>query len=203
MRDADVRSVLCDAVSVRLGKGQFILVPEVDIRWSVPARADALLVGDRICGFEIKSDVDSIARLPRQIEAYGQVVERAFLVVGERHRQKATDILPDWWHVWVAREERGVISLSQTRRGRLNPDVNPLAVLTFMNRAQLTVELSRLGDAGLSLLSVDELRTRLVVRLGRRESLRIARKYMLNRPDWRRKAMAMGIPGSAGTPMAA
>jgi len=40
------------------------------------SRVDALLVADRISGFEIKSDLDSLARLPRQVLAYSAVVER-------------------------------------------------------------------------------------------------------------------------------
>ncbi|MFG6475081.1 sce7726 family protein [Microbacterium sp. P06] len=167
-----------------------LLVPEVDIRWSVPARADALLVGDRLCGFEIKSDVDSLCRLSRQVQAYEPVVERAYLVVGERHRERATELIPDWWHIWVATWRGTDVVIRETRRGRLNPDVNPLAVTTFLTRDQLRTELSRLGERGLSALAVDELRLMLVGKLGNAGTLRLARSALLDRTDWRRKSLA-------------
>lgn len=174
-----------------MGDQPHLLVPEVDIRWSVPARADALLVGNRICGFEIKSDVDSLARLPRQVEAYGQVVERAYLVVGERHRAKATALVPEWWHIWVAswRGERVVVR--ETRRGRLNSTVNPLAVTSFLSREQLVTELTRLGEKRLSSMAVDDLRLLLVGRLGGAKTMKVARARMLDRTDWQRRSLAV------------
>lgn len=191
VRDVDVREGLKVAVASRMGDQPHLLVPEVSIRWSVPARADALLVGNRICGFEIKSDIDSLTRLPRQVEAYGQVVERAYLVVGERHRAKATTLVPEWWHIWVAswREERVVVR--ETRRGRLNPAVSPLAVTSFLSREQLVIELSRLGEKHLSSLTVDDLRIMLVGLLGAAGTMKVARARMLDRTDWQRRSMAV------------
>lgn len=186
-----MRQGLRVAVASRMGDRPHLLVPEVDIRWSVPARADALLVGNRICGFEIKSDIDSLARLPRQVEAYGQVVERAYLVVGERHRAKATALVPKWWHIWVAswREERVVVR--ETRRGRLNPAVNPLAVTSFLSREQLIAELARLGERRLSSMTVDDLRLLLVGRLGGAGTMKVARARMLDRADWQRRSLVV------------
>lgn len=190
VRDADVRDGLAVEVSSRMSGQPHLLVPEVDIRWSIPARADALLIANRICGFEIKSDIDTLTRLPRQVEAYGQVVERAYLVVGERHRAKATELVPAWWHIWVAswREEKVVVR--ETRRGRLNPAVSPLAVTSFLSRQQLIAELVRLGEKRLSSKTVDDLRLLLVGRLGNAATMKIARAGMLERADWQRRSMA-------------
>ncbi|WP_141236317.1 sce7726 family protein [Brevibacterium casei] len=189
VRDTDVRRGLRVAIESRIGDGRHLLVPEVDIRWTVPARADALLIGERICGFEIKSDVDSLARLPRQVEAYGQVVERAYLVVGERHLLKASEIVPPWWHIWSASWRGEDVQVRETRRGRLNPAVNPVAVTSFLSRAQLTSRLSQLGETGLSSKTVDELRLLLVGRLGKRRTISFAREGMLDRVDWQRRSI--------------
>lgn len=190
MRDIDVRRGLKTAVASKMGDQPHLLVHEVDIRWSVPARADALLVANRICGFEIKSDVDSLARLPRQVEAYGQVVERAYLVVGERHRDKATALVPTWWHIWVASWRNETVVVRETRRGRLNPDVSPLAVTSFLSREQLVAELTHLGEKRLSSKSVDDLRLMLFGHLGGPGTLKVARARMLDRADWRQRSLA-------------
>jgi hypothetical protein len=190
VRDTDVRDGLAVEVSSRMGGQPHLLVPEVDIRWSIPARADALLIANRISGFEIKSDIDTLTRLPRQVKAYGQVVERAYLVVGERHRAKATELVPAWWHIWVASWQEEKVVVRETRRGRLNPAVSPLAVTSFLSRQQLIAELVRLGEKRLSSKTVDDLRLLLVGRLGNAATMKIARAGMLERADWQRRSMA-------------
>jgi hypothetical protein len=179
------------AVTARLGQRPHVLVPEVEVRWSVPARLDALLVADRIWGFEIKSDVDSLSRLPRQAEAYGMVVERATLVVGERHRATATALVPSWWSVWLARWCGDAVVVRQVRGGALNPNINPLAVTSFLSRDALVDGLRGRGYARLSSMSVDELRQAVTVELGAKGTVKYARAAMLSRPDWRGRSLTV------------
>lgn len=186
----DVRAEMTRTVSRRMGQRRHILVPEVEVRWSIPARLDALLVADRIGGFEIKSDVDSLARLPRQVEAYGMVVELATLVVGERHRVAASALIPPWWSIWVVRKRNGDVAIRQVRGGRLNPSIDPLAVTSFLSREDLTHVLREHGHRRLSTMSVDALRIAATVELGPRGTLRYARTVMLARQDWRFRSLA-------------
>lgn len=189
MRDADIRPSLASVISSKMASQQHLFVPEVDIRWSIPARADALLVERRISGFEIKSDRDSLSRLPRQVAAYNEVVERAYLVVGERHRERATALVPDWWHIWLAVPHADTVRIRQVRRGHLNPSVSPLAVTSFLTRSQLVTELSHLGKRNLSSTSADALRLMLAGHLSPAATMRVARRSMLERSDWRQKSL--------------
>lgn len=189
MRDLDVRCALVNRIAREFTAKPHVLVPEVDVRWSIPTRLDALLVSDRICGFEIKSDVDSLSRLRRQVEAYNYVVERAVLVVGERHKAAATEMVPDWWSIWTARWQGDVVRIGRARRGRLNPAINALAVTSFMTRDSLADALRACGRTGLSTLSVDQLRTSLVETLGAPGALKAARASMLRREDWRYRSL--------------
>jgi hypothetical protein len=189
MRDTDVRQALTAVVARRVGAQPHLLVPEVDVRWSVPARMDALLVADRISGFEIKSDVDSLTRLPRQIEAYGAVVERAVLVVGDRHLAAGTAVVPPWWTIWGARWRDGEVVIREVRRGRLNPDLNPLAVTSFMSRDDLREALRLRGFTRLSTYSADELRQLLACSASPRETVRLARTAMLGNALWRSRSL--------------
>jgi hypothetical protein len=201
MRDRDVRKALASTIAARLRDRDHVLVPEVEIRWSIPARIDALLVNDRISGFEIKSDADSLARLPRQVQAYGSVVERAHLVVGARHQEAATALVPQWWSIWIAAWNGSNASVRQIRPGRLNPDVNPLAVTTFLSRSDLTIALRQVGERQLSSKPVDTLRALLLGRVGPRGTLAVARSSMLTRADWRNKSLT-GALTCAGAPSA-
>ncbi|MEE6169864.1 MULTISPECIES: hypothetical protein [unclassified Mycolicibacterium] len=93
----DLRSALSAMVESQYSGQRYMLVPEVDILVTYPGRIDALLIADWICGFEIKSDVDSLRHLPRQIAVYGPVLERATLVVDNRHAAAAEAMVPPWW----------------------------------------------------------------------------------------------------------
>lgn len=188
VRDSDLRVVLSRAIDSQYAKQRHLLVPEVDILVSLPGRIDAILVADRICGFEIKSDVDTLRRLPRQVEIYGPVLERATLVVGDKHVDAATELLPPWWAIWTVRRAVDGLALSVRRRGRLNPNVEPYAVSTFIPRDVLVRHLRGEGFARLSARSVYELRCLLVDNSSKRDVLTLARDTMLSRKDWMHRA---------------
>lgn len=194
MRDADLRTALLRGVAKQMGGRRHLLVPEVEIRWSIPARIDALMVADRITGFELKSAADSLGRLPRQIEAYSAVVERATLVLAQRHLEAGMKLAPAWWSIWVARENSDGATMRRVRGGNLNPGINPLAVLSFMTRDALVAALRELGHQDLSRLSIDELRATLYNAVPRARLMRIAREAMLLRGDWHGRAL-LRAPG--------
>lgn len=185
MKESEVRDGLVLKVRRRFEGKPHLLLAEVDVRWTIPARMDALLVSDRLTGFEIKSDVDSLLRLPRQVQAYSAVVERAALIVAQRHFERAVTELPSWWAIYVAKTspsgER--VLISQAKRGLLNPSINPLAVTSFVGREELTIVLRAIGEKRLSGQSVDELRKLMVARLGKKRTVETVRSLMLHRPD--------------------
>ena len=66
------------------------------------ARIDIAVVNGIMHGYEIKSDQDTLKRLPEQIKEYNAVFDKLTLVVGRRHLYKAIHIIPDWWGVMIA-----------------------------------------------------------------------------------------------------
>ena len=67
------------------------------------ARIDFALINGIMHGYEIKSDCDTLDRLPEQIEEFNTVFDRLIIVVGKRHLYQAMHIVPDWWGVTVAK----------------------------------------------------------------------------------------------------
>lgn len=188
VRDGDLRSALSAMVERQYSGQRYMLVPEVDILVTYPGRIDALLIADRICGFEIKSDVDSLRRLPRQAAVYGPVLERATLVVGNRHAAAAEAMVPPWWGVLGVKRSRGELMLASRRRGRLNPAVDTFAVATFIPRDVIVRCLREHGKSGVSKSSISELRYLLSETISKTEMLTLARSSMLARTDWRYRA---------------
>src|SRR6266581_699688 len=83
-------------------------------------RIDLAVVNGTLHGYEIKSDRDSLDRLPGQIDLYGRVLDQATLVVGERHLTDAIQMVPAWWGVLRVVAAPGGPKLVTHRRGRAN-----------------------------------------------------------------------------------
>jgi len=80
------------------------------------ARIDYAIINGIICGYEIKSDRDTLDRLPEQAEEFSMVFDKLTLVVGKRHLYHAMHIIPDWWGVMVAKANADGDVLLQTIR---------------------------------------------------------------------------------------
>jgi hypothetical protein len=62
-------------------------------------RIDLAVVNGTIHGFELKSDLDNLNRLPQQIQIYNSVLDKVTLIVGRRHVDAAVALVPEWWGV--------------------------------------------------------------------------------------------------------
>jgi len=142
LRDADIRPALRSSL---LGKHAddpgTVIIEELGVcRGQV--RVDLAVVNGAIHGYEIKSDRDSLRRLATQIAFYGKVVDRATLVVGERHLPTAVEMLPPWWGVVRVHETRRKQVFKKVRRGRKNPgrDARALVELLWLDDALALLE---------------------------------------------------------------
>lgn len=92
LRDADIRRGLHRNLSA-IYRRHARIVPELEVVRG-QARVDLAVIHRELCGYEIKSDVDTLLRLPRQIRFYDQVLDRMTLVVTRRHLHAARPLLP-------------------------------------------------------------------------------------------------------------
>lgn len=107
------------------------------------ARVDLAVLNGRIEGVEIKSAVDTLARLPRQARAYGEGMERMALVVAPNHLDEAMEAVPAWWSVLEASAgPRGGVALRRVRRGGLNPDRSARGYLRLLEREEIVALLA-------------------------------------------------------------
>lgn len=97
------------------------------------ARADVAMIGARIEGFEIKTERDTLKRLPRQAEAYMRLFDRCHAVLAHRHVENAIKILPPWWGVLVIPSDGGP-NLVRAREGDANQRVDPETLVRLLWR---------------------------------------------------------------------
>jgi hypothetical protein len=105
-------------------------------------RADVVLIGSTIAAFEIKTERDTLKRLPRQADAYGRVFDRCHAVLACRHVKKALEILPPWWGVQVIDEN---LSFSTLRPAQHNEAVDPEILVRLLWREEAYAALCKLG----------------------------------------------------------
>lgn len=80
-------------------------------------RIDVAVISDILEGYELKSDLDSLYRLPRQMDVFGAVFDFCTLVVTPKHLSNARKALKRGWGLAVVeKDERGNLEYKQVRR---------------------------------------------------------------------------------------
>jgi hypothetical protein len=139
MRDIDVRSALHKKVfREHHDQPDTLVLNEFNV-WYGTARVDIAVVNGRIHGYDIKSDCDTLNRLPEQARIYSNVFDRVTLVVGEAHVEKASGIIPGWWGIKVAFSvPRQAVHFREDRAPTMNPTIDPIAVAALLWCNELT-----------------------------------------------------------------
>lgn len=147
MRDLDVRRALHETVLAHHGADpDTLIVDELGLYWG-SIRVDVAVVNGSIHGYEIKSDSDTLDRLPMQAEMYGRVLDRVTLVAG-KHLAAAERQIPRWWGLCEAVEVApGQVKLRSLRAARKNRNLDLEAVATLLWRDEALGILEEMGCA--------------------------------------------------------
>lgn len=147
MRDSDVRH----AVKVWLGAEyahdpDSYIVEEMGV-WSGTVRIDVAVINGSLSGYELKSDRDTLERLPHQRDIYGHVFDYLHLVVGKRHAEAAEKLLPDWWGIKIAVADDAGVALIPHRAATENPTPNPYLIAELLSKEEAVGVLNDVGLA--------------------------------------------------------
>jgi hypothetical protein len=184
MRDLDIRQALHTTLLSRFHTDGSLVLNELGL-CNGETRVDIAVINGQIHGYEIKSDKDTLERLPKQIELYGQVLDTATLVVGMTHLDHALEMLPSWWGVILAKDHRDIVTLEEVRPGAANPVVDPVALASFLWKQEALDILHGLGISGLGSKPRRILWARLADELDAPTLNCEVRKALKARGDWR------------------
>lgn len=111
-------------------KMDYVAAFEVTVKDS---RADFLVInGDTKC-FEIKSKIDTLNRLKKQIGNYKDVFEYNTVLIDEKHLSKIKNILPEYYGIWTFKGKiRNVI-----REASESPELNSMSQLDLFTKKEL------------------------------------------------------------------
>jgi hypothetical protein len=186
MRDVEIREALHERLGSRYGSDPAVRVVDEMAVLSGACRVDIAVINGRLEGLEIKSERDTLERLPRQVELYGRVFDRMTMVCAERHLEKAIEAVPGWWGVEVAsRNGVGAVALKRVRAARANRGVEAKAVAQLLWRDEALGALTALGaDGGLRSKPRRVLWGALAGALPARELRKLVRERLRARRDW-------------------
>lgn len=189
MRDRDIRTVLSAYLSDRYGhEVDAVLVQEFSL---YKARADLAVLNGAIHGYEIKSEHDTLERLPSQLQAYERVFDFLTVVSGPRYTDKLLKMLPSWAGLLQATSSPAGIDLVVVREERPNPNQQPLALAKLLWRREAVDVLASLSlDRGLRSKPLRPLWEALS-RLPASQLAPLVRETLKRRADWRAVSLQM------------
>lgn len=100
-------------------------------------RVDVILSNQNfLYGWEIKSDVDNLKRLPRQTRAYSQVLDFCSVVTTRRHLEEVAELVPQWWGLYLVEVSpfSDKIAISCKRIPKQNPGISDRALVRLLWR---------------------------------------------------------------------
>lgn len=187
MRDYDVRKALhAKVLGKHLDAPDTRVIEELGIRWGT-SRIDIAVINGKLHGYEIKSDSDTLDRLPCQMEAYNSVFDRISIVVGCHHAERVLSLIPDWWGVKIATlGAQKAVHFEQLRWPSDNPSVDPFEVARLLWREEALEILEDIGAAqGMKGKSREVLYRRLTMVLEPHDLGAHVRRRLKQRSNWR------------------
>lgn len=137
--DCDIRPVLKNWLIETYSGTNTVIVDELPICWG-DSRIDIAVVNCSLHGYEIKSDRDTLDRLPRQIELNNKIFDYITLVCSPRLVDKAKMLIPEWWGVQIPLEDKDApggirLELEREPEPNENVDIRDLVELTWKEEA--------------------------------------------------------------------
>jgi hypothetical protein len=131
--DRDLRRALVTQVLAGLGPDAAALH---EVALGTTSRVDLVVVSSTLHAYEIKSDGDSLRRLPLQADSISAAFPYATLLCTQRHVERAKGILPPWWGIAVGWIEDGRVVCAEHQPARLNPSIDPNAASRLIWRTE-------------------------------------------------------------------
>lgn len=133
--DLNIRSALKrDLINYHTQDKKVRIIEELGIQHGT-ARIDIAVIKGIMHGYEIKSDKDTLQRLPEQIEIFNSVFDKITLVVGKTHLFQAINMVPEWWGIIVAKiNDNNSVIFNTIRKEEFNINQNSISIARLLWR---------------------------------------------------------------------
>jgi hypothetical protein len=185
LRDSDIRQALRARLAAAHDPADTLIIDELGVCQGA-VRVDVAVVNGLLAGFEIKSERDTLDRLPAQAIAYSRVFDEVTAVASERHLAAITELVPEWWGLEVATLADGGVILQPVRHAARNAAVEPASVVKLLWREEALDELRARGlGRGVMSKPREFAWARLAKSVSCQELGEIVRSRLRSRQSWR------------------
>ena len=147
LKDSDVRVCLRQEIKEHFAYDLTThIVDELQICNGV-ARVDIAAINGALHGYEIKSESDTLIRLPNQLVQYNKVFDYVYLVCADNQIEEAYKLIPNWWGIYLVSNCEGMARLTIERKPSPNCNLDPFSLLQFLNKEEL-VRFGLMFDVG-------------------------------------------------------
>jgi len=185
--DIIIRSALKEELTNRHKQDKKVrIIEELGVQHGT-ARVDIAIVNGIMHGYEIKSDQDTLQRLPEQINVFNSVFDKMTLVVGKNHLYQAINIVPEWWGIIIAKiDNDGSVIFNIIRGEEFNKNQDSVSVARFLWREEALRILEKNNEAnGFYSKPRNLIYEKLATVLDQKTLNKEVRETLFVRTDWR------------------
>lgn len=183
--DRQIRPLLRELIQYEHSSTSTLQIYEEFAIWGGDIRADFAALNGISAGYEIKSGLDNLRRLPAQRRAYNEVFDEISLVASACHLGDLRRISP-WWGIVAVVSVGGSLGLERIRPASPNPRKNAAAIAALLWRGEALAILESFGlDSGLRSKPMGQLLEVLISELSLEHLSDEVRRRIKLRGDWR------------------
>lgn len=80
------------------------------------SKVDVAVINGKLHGYEIKSERDTLDRLPLQSKYYNTVFDKMTIVCSDKYLKKVETIIPKWWGILEVRKNKKSFTLVKKKK---------------------------------------------------------------------------------------
>ena len=122
LKDNDIRVTLIDELNRINAQHDYRIIEELAV-CDGEARVDVAVANGRLCGYEIKSDADTLERLALQQKCYDKTFDMVSIVVGEKFKDRIEEHVPNYWGIYIVSEFHGKCKIKRKRTAKINKNI--------------------------------------------------------------------------------
>lgn len=186
MRDRDIRAALRESLRLaHQNEPDTLFIDELGLCQGI-VRVDFAVINGSLNGYEIKSEMDTLDRLPGQQAIYNKTLNTVTIVASGGHIPKIIKMVPEWWGITEAVGGEGKVELQQVRKAAPNPHIDPFAVVQLLWRDEVLSILEDLHlDKGIQHKPRRVLWKKLIENRPVEELCHLVRRQLKVRDNWR------------------
>lgn len=185
LADYEIRERLLTKLHTDNQNKSYRIIEELVI-CSGEVRVDIALANGHMHGYEIKSDLDTLERLPKQIHCYDSTFDKNTIIVGEKFRYKIVEHVPKHWGIEVAYLNRfGNVSLERIRKSESNKSIEYQRLLELLWNKELKGFLKENKIKGYSASKRNELLQAVMENIPFKLAKNYTRETLKTRVGWR------------------